>query len=101
MIEMTMTCMMSSAVEMHVTRSKTSAKSESAWSKHDVMRTMIIMVPTMTNFTDNTPQREGVIQEESKLFPRLEQVALVSCPKISNFGMWLKVTKFQNFFLIE
>jgi hypothetical protein len=69
-IRMTETCMTSSAVEMHADGSKTGAKSESALSRNDTMRgTMIYMVPSITNLTDNAPLKEGVMQEESKPFP--------------------------------
>jgi hypothetical protein len=65
---MTETCMMSSAIEMHVVKLKTSTESECASSRNDAMRgTLITMVPSMTNLTDNAPLKEGAIQEESKL----------------------------------
>jgi hypothetical protein len=60
----------SSATEMHATGSKTSAKSETASNRNDTMKgTMIIMVPTMTNLTDNVPLKEDAMKEESKHFP--------------------------------
>jgi hypothetical protein len=66
----TATCATSSAVEMHTTESKIGAKNKSAWNRNSAMRgTMIIMVPTMTNLTANTPLNEGIIQDESKLSP--------------------------------
>jgi hypothetical protein len=69
-IGMTATCATSSAAQMRMAGSKFDAKSKSAWSRNDTTRgTMIIMVRTMTNLTDNTPLKEGIIQEESKLFP--------------------------------
>jgi hypothetical protein len=53
-------CMMSSAEEMHETRLTTGARSMSVSSKNDVMKgIMTIMVPSVTNLTDSTPQNEG------------------------------------------
>jgi hypothetical protein len=55
---------------MHADGSKTGAKSKSALSRSDVMRgTMIIMVPSMTNLTDNAPLKEGIMQGGLKPFP--------------------------------
>jgi hypothetical protein len=51
-------------------RIETRAKSETALSRNDMVRgTLIIMLPSMTNLTNNTPLKEGVIQEESKNSP--------------------------------
>jgi hypothetical protein len=62
MIGMTVTCVTSSMIEMHAFGSKTGAKSESACSGNDTMKgTMLIMVPTMTNLTNNAPLKEGII----------------------------------------
>jgi hypothetical protein len=61
-IRMIVICVMSSATEMHTTRYKTNAKSESALSRNDTTRvTMIIMVPSMTGLTDYAPLKEGLI----------------------------------------
>jgi microcystin degradation protein MlrC len=69
MIRMTETCATSSTVEMHVAGLTTSARSLSASSKSDMMiGTMTIMVPSMTNLTNNTPLKEGATQEESRPF---------------------------------
>jgi hypothetical protein len=59
-IGMTKICMTSFTAEMHMTRLKTGARSVNTLSKNDEMRrTMTIMVPSMTNLTDNTPLKEG------------------------------------------
>jgi hypothetical protein len=52
--------MTSFTAEMHMTRLKTGARSVNTLSKNDEMRRiMTIMVPSMTNLTDNTPLKEG------------------------------------------
>jgi hypothetical protein len=67
---MTMTCTMSSATEMPITRSKANAKNETMPNKNDTMRgTMIIMAPSTTNLIDSAPLKEGAMKEESKSFP--------------------------------
>jgi hypothetical protein len=59
-----------SVAEMHAAGLKTGTKSESAWNRNNTMRgTLIIMAHTMTNLTDSTPLKEGIIQKESKLSP--------------------------------
>jgi hypothetical protein len=69
MIGMTKTCTMSSAIEMHMARSKIGAKSENASSRSDATRVaIVIMVLSITNLTDNAPLKEGIMQEESKPF---------------------------------
>jgi hypothetical protein len=58
----TATCVTSSTAEMHTAGSKTGVESESAWNRISMMRgTMIDMVPTTTNLTDNAPLKEGII----------------------------------------
>jgi hypothetical protein len=62
MIRITETCMTSSMAEMHAAGSKIGAKSNGALSRNNEMRgTMIIMVPSMTNLTDDAPLREEVM----------------------------------------
>jgi hypothetical protein len=69
-IGMTETCKTSYAAEMHMAGSKIGTKSESALSRNNMMSgTMIIMVPSMTNLTDNVPLKEGAMQEESRPSP--------------------------------
>jgi hypothetical protein len=69
-IGMTETCMTSSTVEMHMTGSKTGAQSESTLSRSGTMKgTVITIVLSMTNLTNNAPLKEGIMQEESKHFP--------------------------------
>jgi hypothetical protein len=64
------TCVMSSAVEIHATGLRIDAESKSALNRNNVMiGTMITTVPTMTNLTNNASLKEGITQEESKLFP--------------------------------
>jgi hypothetical protein len=71
-IEMTEICMTSSTAEMHTTGLTTGVKSVSTLSKSGVMRgTMTVMVPSMTNLTDNALLKEGATQEDSKLFPMI------------------------------
>jgi hypothetical protein len=70
MIAMIETCTMSSAAKMHVARSKTSAKIQSASSRSGMTRgATIIIVPSKINLTDNVPLNEGIMREESKPFP--------------------------------
>jgi hypothetical protein len=64
------TCAMSSAVEIHATGLRIGAESKSALNRNNVMiGTMITTIPTMTNLTNNASLKEGITQEESKLFP--------------------------------
>jgi hypothetical protein len=59
---MTEICVMSSAVEMHATGSKTGIRSVSALNWSDVKReTMTTMVPIMTNLTDSVPLKKGTM----------------------------------------
>jgi hypothetical protein len=59
--ETTVTCMASTAVEMHATRLKIGAESESALNRNNmIIGIMITMVPTMTNLTGNAPVKEGI-----------------------------------------
>jgi hypothetical protein len=53
---MTETCVTLIVAEMHAAESKITARSENASSRNDATRgTMITMIPSMTNLTDNTP----------------------------------------------
>jgi hypothetical protein len=71
-IEMTETCVTLIVAEMHAAESKITARSENASSRNDATReTMITMIPSMTNLTDNTPQKVGAMKEELKLFPTI------------------------------
>jgi hypothetical protein len=66
------TCAMPSAIEMHITGSKTGAKKKTASSRNNATRgTMIIMVPSTANLTDNAPLKEGAMKEESMLSPTI------------------------------
>jgi hypothetical protein len=61
------TCTTSSTIEMHADRSKFGSKNETASNGNDTTRgTMIIMVPSTTNLTDNIPLKGGAMKEESK-----------------------------------
>jgi hypothetical protein len=67
---MTVTCVMSSTTEMHTAGLRTSARSTSALNGSSVKKgTMTTTVPIMINLTDSALPKEGVPQEESKLFP--------------------------------
>jgi hypothetical protein len=58
--ETTVTCATSSAADMHKVRLRTGTESGSGSTMNSMMtRTMTIMVPSMTNLTDSTPQKEG------------------------------------------
>jgi hypothetical protein len=71
-IRITEICATSSTTKMHVTQLTSGARSVSVLSKKDVMRgTMTIVVPSMTNLTDNAPLKEGTTQEESQLSPTI------------------------------
>jgi hypothetical protein len=55
---------------MHAPRLKTGVRSASTLNRSSVKKgTMTIMVLIMTNLTDNVLLKEGVMQEESRLFP--------------------------------
>jgi hypothetical protein len=67
---MTETCATSSVVEMHVAGLKTGTSSASALNRSSIKKgTMTTMVPIMINLTDSALTKEGIVQEESKLFP--------------------------------
>jgi hypothetical protein len=71
-IGITMTCVMSSAAEMRKVGLRTDVRSTSALIRSDVKRgTMIIMVPIMTNLTNNALPWEDTTQEKSKPFPTI------------------------------
>jgi hypothetical protein len=68
--EMTEICTTSSTVEMQVAGLKTDARSTSALNRSSVKKgTMTTTVPITINLTDSILPKEGVTQEESKLFP--------------------------------
>jgi hypothetical protein len=54
----TVTCATSSTTDMHKVGLRTDAESGSTMNSM-MTRTMTIMVPSMTNLTDSTPQKEG------------------------------------------
>jgi hypothetical protein len=84
-IEMIKICATSSAVEMHATGLKTGARSASALSRSSVKKgTMTTTIPIMINLTNSVLLKEGTMQQESKLFPRLEEGALE--PKLQTVG---------------
>jgi hypothetical protein len=67
MVETTVTCVMSSVIEMHATGSKTSAEIRRMMSRNNEMRgTMITMAPTMTSLTSSVLLKEGTFQEVSR-----------------------------------
>jgi hypothetical protein len=71
-IGITMTCVMSSAAEMRKVGLRIDVKSTSALIRSHVKRgTMIIMVPIMTNLTNNALPWEDTMQEKSKPFPTI------------------------------
>jgi hypothetical protein len=68
MVGIIATCVTSSAIEMHAVGLKTGTESGSALSASSATRgTMTIMALTMTNLTGSAPQREGTMQEVSRL----------------------------------
>jgi hypothetical protein len=68
----TVACMTSSTVEMHMVKSRTDVRSVSALIRSDVKRgTMIIIVPIMTNLTNNALPSEDAMREESRHFPTI------------------------------
>jgi hypothetical protein len=64
--ETTVTCMMSSTVEMHVVRLKTGTESRSVTSS-TMTGTMTIMVLFMTNLTGSALQEGGTFREVLRL----------------------------------
>jgi hypothetical protein len=64
-IGMTETCVTAIMAEMHMTGLEVDAKKESTLNRSGATRrTMIIMVRSTTNLTDNAPPKEGVMQED-------------------------------------
>jgi hypothetical protein len=71
---MTEICATSSAAEMHMTGLKNGARTMSALNRSSVKKgTMTTMIPIMANLTDSVLPKGGAMQEESRLFPRLEE----------------------------
>jgi hypothetical protein len=63
------TCVTLSTTEMHATRSKTGAKSETALSANYAIKgTMITTIPVTTSPTDTIPQKEDTVRRGVKAF---------------------------------
>jgi hypothetical protein len=59
-----------STAGMHVAELKTTTENKIASSKNNTTKgVMITMNPSMTNLTDDAPQKEGTTKEELKPFP--------------------------------
>jgi hypothetical protein len=73
----TVTCAMSSVVEMHVAGLKTDAEIESVMSRSGMMKgTMTIMAFTMTNLTGSILQKGDTFQVVSRLIPETSKGAM-------------------------